>query len=510
MFTSKNIQLATLFFVVAVLIDFAWVAIQTDQKMDEAAQRAVMHIDNLFSGIEKKLTVIDTVDDLCNSENKQLLEDIIFDSISIKEISYIKDNTIICSDRARQHNLDISGELPQSLQLRTGRITYIANDQRRHVPALFYLVPYQDMWIRISLHLKYIDFWVSDFGIRNNMKAQLIHDRKFIAGDTEITNSELINHLEITSNHYPFSIVTGYDAALMLKAFKDQLLLALMIISLLTALLLALLYSYKRTRRTLESEIQHGITNNEFTGYLQPIICSQTKQWLGAEILLRWQHPINGITSPAEFITIAENTGLINDITLKLLAEAGRNKAAIEQLSQSHYLSLNVTASMIANPYYVRKLINIIRHFPSLQSGLVLEFTERETFTDDQLAQLQSGMTRLRKEGVTWALDDFGSGYSGLSRLQQLSFEILKIDRAFVAASSNETIAHSILDSICELAKRFNCVLVAEGVETKEQAERVRLLGIECCQGYLFAKPMSMKRYIQQFKQTLSQDCEIK
>lgn len=510
MFNSKNIQFAVLFFVLAMLSDIFWVAIQTERNMSDAAQRAVKHVDNLFAGVEQKLAVIDTMNDLCSTQNKQLLEDIIFDSVSIKEISYIKDNKIVCSDRARQFNLDISDELPKNLHSQTSRLTYIANDQRRNMRALFYLIPYKDMWVRISLHLKYIDFWVSDFGIRNNMKAQMIYDRKLIAGDTDIKNCELIDHLEISSKHYPFSIVTGYDAPLLLKAFKDQLLLALMIVSLLTALLLALLHSYKKTRRTLESEIQQGIKNNEFTGYLQPIVCSKTHQWLGAEILLRWQHPTNGLTSPAEFITIAENTGLINDITLKLLAEAGRNKAVLSQISENHYLSLNVTASMIANPYYVRKLVNIIRHQPSLQNGLVLEFTERETFTDDQLAQLQSGMTQLRKEGVKWALDDFGSGYSGLSRLQQLSFEILKIDRAFVAASSNETIAHSILDSICELAKRFNCVLIAEGVETKEQAKRIRLLEIECCQGYLFAKPMTIKRYIQQLRMTLPQDSTIK
>ena len=500
MFSKKNVLFASVFFILAMSLNFAWVAAETNHRMNHTAQRAVVRIDNLFFGVEHKLASIDTVKNFCSKNDRLLLEDIIFDSVSIKGISFIKNNKIICSDRSQQQNLDISSELPTNLAQRSDRISYTAYDQRRNKKNLYYLVPYNDMWVRVSLHLAYMDFWISDFGQRNMMKAQVVYGGKFIAGNKNISSRYLINHVEITSKHYPFSVALGYDSALLLQAFNDQILFALMVTSLLTALLLVMLYSYNKTRRTLESEIQQGIKNNEFTGYLQPIVCSNTERWLGAEILLRWEHPINGLTSPAEFLTIAENTGLINEITLTLLAEAGRNKTILDKISTAHYLSLNVTVSMIASPYFVHKLINIIRQFPSLQKGLVLEFTERETFTDDELIQLQSGMTRLRKEGVTWALDDFGCGYSGLSRLQQLSFDILKIDRTFIAASSNAGTTPSILDSICELAKRFKCIVIAEDVETIEQADRIRQLNIECCQGYLFAKPMSVKNYIQQLQ----------
>ncbi|WP_162844301.1 EAL domain-containing protein [Photobacterium jeanii] len=473
--------------------------------MEQSASIAVERMDALFTGIEKKLAAIDTSNDFCTESDRQALEDIIYDSVSIKEISFIRDNKIVCSDRSRQHNVDISRELPKNYSDFTGRFTYTAKDQRRNKNALFYLIPAQDMWVRVSLHLDYIDFWVSDFGARHSMKAKVIYNGNFVAGDAEVKNCDLLNLIEVDSQKYPYTVMTGYNGHLLLKAFKDQLLYAILIIFLISALFVVGLSSLCRNRRTLESEIVQAIKNNEFVGYLQPIVCSQTQQWRGAEILLRWEHPHNGLTTPAEFITIAENSGLINDITLKLLAEAARNKAVLDKINPDHYLSLNVTASMIANPFFVRKLISIIKHSPALQHGIVLEFTERETFTDDQLAQLQTGMTKLRQHGVTWALDDFGSGYSGLSRLQQLSFEVLKIDRAFVAASSTDTITHSILDSICNLAKRFDCDVIAEGIETTEQAERVNALGIKYCQGYLFAKPMSFSKYVSKLKKAQRQ-----
>ena len=105
------------------------------------------------------------------------------------------------------------------------------------------------MWVRVSLHLAYMDFWISDFGQRNMMKAQVVYGGKFIAGNKNISSRDLINHVEITSKHYPFSVALGYNSSLLLQAFNDQILFALMVASLLTALLLAMLYSYNKTRR---------------------------------------------------------------------------------------------------------------------------------------------------------------------------------------------------------------------------------------------------------------------
>ncbi|KXI22529.1 CSS-motif domain-containing protein [Photobacterium sanguinicancri] len=153
MFSKKNVLFASVFFILAMSLNFAWVAAETNHRMNHTAQRAVVRIDNLFFGVEHKLASIDTVKNFCSQNDRLLLEDIIFDSVSIKGISFIKNNKIICSDRSQQQNLDISSELPTNLAQRSDRISYTAYDQRRNKKNLYYLVPYKDMWVRVSLHL---------------------------------------------------------------------------------------------------------------------------------------------------------------------------------------------------------------------------------------------------------------------------------------------------------------------------------------------------------------------
>ncbi|MEF1205649.1 EAL domain-containing protein, partial [Photobacterium damselae] len=144
---------------------------------------------------------------------------------------------------------------------------------------------------------------------------------------------------------------------------------------------------------------------------------------------------------------------------------------------------------------YMAEVMALITKNTSLQSGLVFELTEREN-TTCAMKELNTVMTQFRQIGVRWALDDFGTGYSSLSSVRSLNFDIIKIDKLFVLTADTDAITSSILKNIAYLGKGLNCKMVAEGVETQTQFNKLLGLNIDYSQGYLFSEPMPIKDFL--------------
>jgi predicted signal transduction protein with EAL and GGDEF domain len=236
-------------------------------------------------------------------------------------------------------------------------------------------------------------------------------------------------------------------------------------------------------RRALEGALKSALENKELELFYQPILDLATNQLWGCEALARWKHPTKGMISPLHFIPTAEESGLIGPMGDWILEEACSTamtwpqpfKVAIN-LSPVQFRSRDVLASV--------KTALEISGLPAQR--LVLEITESVKLTDEATATLK----RLKALGVSIALDDFGTGYASMSYLSSFPFDKIKIDQSFVRGMMDSPDSRAIIKATIGLAKDLKMSTTAEGVETEEQLNALRLAGASQAQGYLIAKPM--------------------
>ena len=245
-------------------------------------------------------------------------------------------------------------------------------------------------------------------------------------------------------------------------------------------------------RLELESDLRVAIERNEFRVHYQPIIDLKTGETREVEALVRWEHSIHGLISPAEFLPVAEETGLILPIGWWVIAEACRQvRAWQEEYPQSPPLS--VAANLSPRMFHQEDLINsvsrILTETGLEPSCLKLEITEGVMMQDGDgaIETLQD----LRSMGVRLSMDDFGTGYSSLAYLQRLPIDVLKIDRSFVARMCEDNESLEIVRLVVGLAKTLGLTVVGEGIETQTQLDTLTELGSDLGQGYLLARPMS-------------------
>lgn len=241
----------------------------------------------------------------------------------------------------------------------------------------------------------------------------------------------------------------------------------------------------------LEADLRFAIGRREFELYYQPVV-DQLGAMTGAEALIRWHHPRTGIMGPGGFIAQAEKSGLIVDIGAWVLREACLQLAcwAKDAATQALTLAVNVSARQFRQDDFVAHLLELVAETGADPAHLKLELTESVLLTDveDTIARMQA----LKIHGIGFSLDDFGTGYSSLSYLQRLPLDQLKIDQSFVQDMLQTRHAASIVQAIVQLATSLGLNVVAEGVETPEQWERLREIGCAAFQGFLFARPMPL------------------
>jgi len=239
-------------------------------------------------------------------------------------------------------------------------------------------------------------------------------------------------------------------------------------------------------RRQLEIDLRHAIAHGSLEVYYQPCLSLKDDRITGCEALVRWRHPERGMVSPAEFIPIAEDTGLINEIGEWVLATACRDAAS---WPDDIRLAVNVSPVQFKSGTLALKIMAALAASNLPASRLELEITEAVLIRDDDTAL--AILHQLRAIGVHIALDDFGTGYSSLSYLHRFPFDKIKIDRCFVNDIAGPDGSASIVQAVVNLATARRMTTTAEGVETEEQQRLLRALGCSEMQGYLFsaAKP---------------------
>lgn len=248
------------------------------------------------------------------------------------------------------------------------------------------------------------------------------------------------------------------------------------------------------TRWQLEIDLRQGLEYQEFYLHYQPIVSLKTGALIGFESLLRWSHPTRGLLSPGEFITISEETGLIHQLGWFAL------QSSVQQLflwrqkiprGSSLIVNVNISPIQLLQANLTSRIETLIEKAGVPKSDIKLEITESALLESDD--KRVAVLNHLKSLGINLCIDDFGIGYSSLSRLHELPVDTLKIDRSFVERLGTENCSRGIIQTIITIAKSLGMSLVAEGIETEYQKSELQALGCDYGQGYLFSRPLDVR-----------------
>ncbi len=244
------------------------------------------------------------------------------------------------------------------------------------------------------------------------------------------------------------------------------------------------------SRLTLENDLQRALAQQEFILHYQPIIDLQTQELSGFEALVRWQHPVRGMVSPAEFIPSMETTGLIVPVGMLILKQACQQLQLWRQQGWTKLsMSVNLSVRQFSSPTLLADIDRVLAETAIDPAYLKLEITESAIMEN---AEMTLTLTQaLRARHIQISIDDFGTGYSSLGYLHRFPVNNLKVDRSFVNQIQLESRDYHVVDTIIALSKQLGLFVIAEGVETVQQLETLKQLGCEFGQGYLFSKPLA-------------------
>jgi diguanylate cyclase (GGDEF)-like protein/PAS domain S-box-containing protein len=252
----------------------------------------------------------------------------------------------------------------------------------------------------------------------------------------------------------------------------------------------SVMYESALQRLELETDLRSALSRNELVTYYQPIVSLDQLQVIGFEALLRWFHPVRGVIGPDVFIPLAEKCGLIGPLSWWVMRDACRQMRDW-QSSDPRFaklsISINISSRLFGEPEFAARTADILEKTGLRPESLHLEITENALLQHESTTVAE--LTALRELGVKFHLDDFGTGYASLSYLNRFSYDTIKIDRSFIA-SSDATRGRRIIDALISLSTVLGMDVIAEGVETEEQAQKLRDLNCHVAQGFLFSKPL--------------------
>jgi EAL domain-containing protein (putative c-di-GMP-specific phosphodiesterase class I) len=264
------------------------------------------------------------------------------------------------------------------------------------------------------------------------------------------------------------------------------------------------LQTSSRNRLAMVADLRRAVERDEFSLRFQPVVSLSDGRIIGAEALIRWEHPLRGTIHPGEFIPIAEEMGLIDLIGQWVIQQTCLRLASWQQIMPELTISMNISVRQLSSGHLNQILSDALRTTGANPAHLVLEITE-SVLADDVDVALHA-LNSLRDTGAAISIDDFGTGYSSLSYLHRFPVDVLKIDQSFIAGLPDRGCDAALVQAIMAIAHALGLTVIAEGVETAEQASTLLSFGCVQAQGYFFHLPLTANEFEMQLTRTALRD----
>jgi sensor c-di-GMP phosphodiesterase-like protein len=462
----------------------------------DVQSRTDMTAEQILNGINKLLDAHPA--DPCSEAQVAIMRGIDLSSSYIQAIGHVSNGVLVCSSLGPNG----SGWRLGPVDLVTSRGAIVrTNVKIPFAPGSVFTVVERDGYAAIINKSLPIDVTTSE---KDVSLATFSLDNFHIFTERGLIKPEWIkalrDHPQVTffEGGYVVAVVsstqfrTGALAALPATYMNRQmrnLALVLVPVGFMGGLLLAFAVLYLlRVQTSMPAVLKGALRRHEFFIQYQPVVDLQSGAWVGAEALLRWRRPNGEMVRPDIFIPVAEEAGLIKQLTRRVVQLVARDAAEVFKKHPDFHLAINLSAADLQSEHIVELLQGMVRDTAAAPGNLIVEATERG-FMDAALARKNIGELRVR--GIQIAIDDFGTGYSSLSYLETFELDFLKIDKSFVDKIGTEAPTKNVVQHIIGMANAMRLTMIAEGVETEAQARFLRDQGVQYAQGWLFGKPMA-------------------
>lgn len=473
------------------------------QRLDRYALLLEHRADEVFGAAEASLAdLVTTVDADCPEASLERLRKAVYTSLYFREAGLLIDGQLVCSNLrrfappVRVPNLDPPPWPADGIHIEAPALTL---EDEVSIRVLRSGGQQQAAGLAVSLLLNPRELLEpiraaideSSIALRIERRDGRVLARAGSAAVIEDADS-LVRRRE--SRRYPLRIVVSGSRDELIGAWWENTAGFVALGLAISLPLFLLLVRLDRRERSMDAALVDALENDELRVHYQPIHASDGLRVVGAEALLRWQHPQKGLIMPGVFVPLAELSGQIIPMTAWLMRQVRRDLETLLEAYPGFYVALNLSPRHFSDPE-LPTLVNDV----FADGRLVFEITERELLSSSDNVASQV-IDTLRAQGARIALDDFGTGYSSLRYLAQFHFDLLKIDKAFVDAIGTESVTAGLVEDMVTMARRLGLATVAEGVETDFQIERLRAAGVDYLQGWRLAAALplaELRRYLE-------------
>ncbi|RAP38448.1 hypothetical protein B1207_00735 [Legionella quinlivanii] len=480
-------------------------AIQAEQKhlsniTDEIVKRA-SHTAGLARETLYELNRL-KIQPVCSPEHVNVMRKMTVDNPVVEEIGFFENGLLKCSIWGAL-NTPVSQYAPDLITARGFGASFNIKSTVRNNKLLI-AFQYGNYYILVD-PLRFLDILV-DHSIQialTTQKGVLIAERnqpdmnlvKQFSQDHQQVDDKIIAY---TSSDEGFVATAIESREVLYNELRNELGLLLPLAIAISAFIIGLVIYFSQHRLSIAGELASAIKNKKLYLLYQPIVALKTGQCVGAEALIRWPRPSGKEISPELFIPIAENEGLITQITEQVIDLMIADLGKVLSVDRDLHISINLSAADIKKGQILKILEAKLANTFILNRQIWLEITERAFV---ELAFAKEMIQNARGLGYVVAIDDFGTGYSSLSYLQNLELDILKIDKSFIGSVRTESVTSGVTPHIIDMAKTLNLKILAEGIELVEQAEYLDSKEVEYGQGWFYSKALNVDDFIAFYKE---------
>lgn len=349
--------------------------------------------------------------------------------------------------------------------------------------------------IILTEYLNSFDLGPEGFIIFENQDGQLLSSLGNVPqkSNSKADDGKNIRITKLTENG-KIKIIASLPVDWVLRDWHNSLLLTIILGVLCTGLLIWTVIQITQRSIGLDQEVLLGLHNNEFILHYQPIFDLKTRQCIGSEALIRWQHPHHGLILPDAFIPVAEETGIIAIITDWVIQQAIQDQTELLKQFPELHLAINLSATDLSSQKLIHTLSQALEKSSISFDRIIFEITE-QNYVIETDGMATKTISAIRSLSSQIAIDDFGTGYSSLGYLRRFEFDYLKIDRSFTRCIDSERVIVPIIETIIDLSHKLGVKIIAEGVETEEQFRYLTEKEVEFAQGWLFSKSLDITQF---------------